>query len=132
MAWGTSQIWTQAFESLKNLSFIWLLVTKVYLAWTTKLQRSYPSWHWRVMLIWKKNWLVVWNRLFGKFSAEHLKVSKLGVWWDAFVQSRKVMILKFTEELCLMSLKSDAQFKGKVTCAFKNDVRNMANLHGLK
>ena len=23
-------------------------------------------------------------------------------------------------------------FEGKLTCAFKNDVRNMENLHGLK
>ena len=28
---------------------------------------------------------------------------------------------KSTEELCLMSLKIDAKFKGKLTCAFKND-----------
>ena len=26
---------------------------------------------------------------FGKFSPEHLKVSKLRLWWDPFVQSRK-------------------------------------------
>ena len=27
-----------------------------------------------------------------------------------------------------MTLKSDAKFKGKVTCAFKNDMRNLANM----
>ena len=32
---------------------------------------------------------------FGKFSPEHLKVSKLRLWWDPFVQSRKGMTLKF-------------------------------------
>ena len=26
-----------------------------------------------------------------------------------------------------MALKNDAQFKGKVTCAFKNGLRNLAN-----
>ena len=31
-----------------------------------------------------------------------------------------------------MALKRDAQFKGKVTCAFKNGMRNLANAHGLK
>ena len=31
-----------------------------------------------------------------------------------------------------MALTSDAQFKGKVTCAFKNGMRNLANVHGLK
>ena len=31
-----------------------------------------------------------------------------------------------------MALKSGAQFKGKVTCAFKNGMTNLANVHGLK
>ena len=36
---------------------------------------------------------------------------------------------KSTEELCLMTLKIDAKFKGKLTCAFKNEMRNLANKH---
>ena len=39
---------------------------------------------------------------------------------------------KSTDELCLMALKTDAKFKGKVTCAFKNDIRNLTNIHKLK
>ena len=31
-----------------------------------------------------------------------------------------------------MALKIDAKFKGKVTCAFKNDMRNLGNMHRLK
>ena len=31
------------------------------------------------------------TKKFGKFSAEHLKVSKLVLSWDYFVQSRKCM-----------------------------------------
>ena len=31
-----------------------------------------------------------------------------------------------------MALKIDAKFEGKVTCAFKNDMRNLANMHRLK
>ena len=31
-----------------------------------------------------------------------------------------------------MALKLDANFKGKVTYACKNDMRNLANLHRLK
>ena len=34
-----------------------------------------------------------------KFSSEHLKLSKLVFSWDPFVQSRKCMSYKFTEEL---------------------------------
>ena len=28
-----------------------------------------------------------------------------------------------------MELKIDAKFEGKMTCAFKNDMRNLANFH---
>ena len=134
-----------------------------------------------------------WHEEFGKFSPKHLKVSKLGLWWDSFSQSKKCMSLKFTgeilswqwkkmqnwkkkwlvvskltwgiwqiltgalenlknlhfnglllnkvynvwakksiEELCLMALKIDAKFEGKLTCAFKNDMRNLVNFHRLK
>ena len=31
-----------------------------------------------------------------------------------------------------MALKIDVKFKGKVTCAFKNDMRNLANMRRLK
>ena len=31
-----------------------------------------------------------------------------------------------------MALKIDAKFKEKATCAFKNDMRNLANMHRLK
>ena len=30
-----------------------------------------------------------------------------------------------------MALKIDAKFKGKVTCAFKNDMGNLTNMHRL-
>ena len=35
------------------------------------------------------------------------KVSKLELWCDPFVQSRKCMSLKFTEGLCVMAMKND-------------------------
>ena len=31
-----------------------------------------------------------------------------------------------------MALKIDAKFEGKLTCAFKNEMRNLANFHRLK
>ena len=62
LSWGTSQISTRALESIKNLCFSWLLVTKVYIVWATNVQRSYLSWYWGVMQILKKNWPVVWKR----------------------------------------------------------------------
>ena len=78
---------------------------------------------------WRKTDLWFEKRLekFGKFSPEHLKVSKLGLWWDPFVQSRKGMTLKFTEELCVMTMKNNAKFEEKLTCHFKTDMRNLTN-----
>ena len=66
------------------------------------MHKSYAWWHWRLMQNLKKNWFVVWewHEEYGKFSPEHLKNIKLGLWWDPFIQSRKYMSLKFTEDLC--------------------------------
>ena len=36
---------------------------------------------------------------------------------------------KNTEKLCLMTLKSDAKFKEKLTLGSKNDVRNLKNFN---
>ena len=34
-----------------------------------------------------------------------------------------------TETVCLMALKIDAKFEGKLTCAYKNDMKNLSNFH---
>ena len=36
------------------------------------------------------------------------------------------------DELRLIALKFDAKFDGKLTCAFKNNMRTLANFHRLK
>ena len=108
LTWGTLDPSTQ-----KKLCFNWLLVTKVYNVWAMKVQRTYLSWHWRVMQIWRKidSRFEKWHDKFGQFSPKHLKVSKLGLWWDPFVQSRKGMVLKFAEELCVMTINNNAKFE---------------------
>ena len=81
--------------------------------------------------IWRKTvlWFEKWHEKFGKFSPEHLRVSKLGLWWGPFVQSRKGMTLKFKEELCVMTMKNNAKFEDELTCHFKADMRSLANSH---
>ena len=32
-------------------------------------------------------------------------------------------------ELCVMTLKGVAKFKGKLTCGLKNDIKNLVNFH---
>ena len=34
------------------------------------------------------------------------------------------------EEFCVMTLKDDAKFKGKLTCGLKSNIRNLVNFHG--
>ena len=58
----TLQILTRALEKSKKFFFNWLLATKVYIVWATKVQRSYLPWHWGVMQILKKEWPVVWKK----------------------------------------------------------------------
>ena len=78
---------------------------------------------------WRKTdqWFEKRHEKFGKFSPEHLKVSKLGLWWDPFVQSRKGVTLKLTEELCVMTMKNNAKFEEELTFHFKTDMRNLTN-----
>ena len=72
-------------------------------------------------------WFEKWHEKLGKLSPEHLKVSKLELWWDPFVQSRKGMTLKFTEELCVITMKNNAKFEEELTFHFKTDMRNLTN-----
>ena len=37
------------------------------------------------------------------------------------------MSLKFTGELCVMTMKNDAKFEEKLTCQLKTDMRNLTN-----
>ena len=69
-----------AIESLKNLHFNGLLLTKVYNFWIKKYRGVifYDTRNW--FKIWRKNnlWFGKWHEKFGKFSPEHKKVPKFG------------------------------------------------------
>ena len=79
---------------------------------------------WRIWL-WRKNDLRFgkWHEEYGKVSPEHLKVSKLELWRD----SGKSISLKFTEELCVLTMKNDAKFEKELTCRFKIGMSNLMN-----
>ena len=59
------------------------------------------------------------------FTKTRLKVKKFGLLLDPCIQSRKCMSSKFTEDLCVMTMKNDAKFEQKFTGQFKNDMRNL-------
>ena len=130
LTWGIWRILTWALKNLKNLHFNGLLLTKVYNVWAKKVQRSYVWWHWRLMQNLKENWLVLSKMTWGIlqiFTRAHLKVWKVGLLLGPFIQSRKCMSLKFTEELCVMRMKNGAKFEEDLTCQFKIDMRNLMN-----
>ena len=79
--------------------------------------------------IWRKTDLRFgkWHEEFGRFSPEHSKVSKLGPWWDPFIQSRKYMSSTFTGESCVMTIKNDAKVEEKLTYQFKIDMTNLTS-----
>ena len=55
------------------------------------------------------------------------KVSKLGLWSDPFIQSRKYMSLKIAGEICVMIVENDAKFEEELTYQFKIVMRNFTN-----
>ena len=81
--------------------------------------------------IWRKTdfCLQKWHEQFEKLSPEHLKVSKLGLWWDSFAQSWKCMSLSFTGELCVMRMKNGAKIEEELTSQSKTDMNNLTNFH---
>ena len=114
--------------ALKNVHFHWFLLSKYFMFDLKKYRGVTFHGTKECFKIWRKTDLLFekWQK-FGTFSLEHLKVSKLGLWWDPFVQSRKAMPLKFTEELCVITMKSNAKFEEELTCHFKTDMSNLMN-----
>ena len=55
LTWGIWQILTWALKSLNDFHLNGLLLSKVYIVWTKRVERCYLSWHWRVMQLLKKN-----------------------------------------------------------------------------
>ena len=82
-----------------------------------------------------EEWWNIWRKTdlwFGKWHEEHFhqstwKILKVWLWWDPFIQSRKWMNLKFTEKLCVMTMKNEVKFEEELTCRFKIDMRNLTN-----
>ena len=88
LTWEIWQILTQELESLKNLHFNGLLLTKVYNVLAKKVQRSYVLIALKIVTNFEGKIACVsenWHEEFGKFSPEHLEISKLGPWWHLLV-----------------------------------------------
>ena len=121
---------TWALKSLKNFHFNGLLLGKVYIAWAKKGTEEllfFMTLKIDAKLEEKLICCLENDKEFHKFSSEHSKVSKVELWWDPFIQSRKYVSLKFTEKLCIMTMKNDTKIEEKLTCRLKIDMRNFIN-----
>ena len=92
-----------------------------------KVQRSYLSWHWRVMQSLKKNWLVVSNMTQGIcwIFTEPLRSLKISFRLALFVQSIQGLSYKNTEKLSFMTLNSDAKFKWGIGWTFIRALKSL-------
>ena len=96
----------------------------------TKFQRNYVSWHWRKMQNLKENWLLAWKKTKGIWlifvrGVESLKIHTM----MGFYCPKHSYRWKITEELSIMTLKSNAKFEKKLTFGFKNNMRNLVNFN---
>ena len=67
------------------------------------------------------------TRNFANFQHSTFKSLKLGFPWDPFIQIRKFMSLKFTGELCVVTMKNDTKFEEEFTCQLKTAMRYLTN-----
>ena len=120
-----TEVWWKIWREI-DLSFLWWILTRVWKCSGVIFHGTQDWWK-----IWRKadSWFGKWQREFGKFSPGYSKVSKLGLWWDPFIQKRKCMSLKTTEELYVMTLKNDAKFGEELTCRFKIDMYNFTDFN---
>ena len=130
LTWGVWQIFAWKSPNWDLCLQNAILLSKVENVWA--LQGSYVSSQWRVMQKLKRNWLVsskltwgIWQIL--TWALKNLKnlhfngllLNKVYNFWAK----------RSIGEFCLMALKTDATSEGKLTCAFKIDMRNLANFH---
>ena len=64
---------------------------------------------------------------FANFHQSTFESLKIETFAGFFIRNRKCMSLKFTGELCVMTMKNDAKFEEELTCQFKIDMRNLTN-----
>ena len=113
----------------QNWFFHGILLSKVENAWASTYRgvmcNDTEEWWkiWRGIDLLFQNW----HKEFDEFWFENLKVSKIYTLTRCFWPKYIMFELKSTQEVCLIVLNIDAKFEGKLTRAFKNDMRNLAN-----
>ena len=117
LTWKIWKILTRAVKSPKNVHFNGLLLSKVSIFWARKVQKSYLSWHWRVIQNLERIdlWFQNWHEEFDKFCPGQSKVSKsftlMSSFWEKCIifDLKKCRGLMFdsTKDWCKMWRKTD-------------------------
>ena len=74
----------------------------------------------------KMVWGIAWNFI------RALKSLKNCTLMSSFCPKYIIFQLKISEKLCVIILKGDAKFKGKLTHGLKNDIKNLVKIYTLK
>ena len=106
-------------ESIKNFHFNGFLLSKIYIVWAKKVQRTYRSWNWKEIQNLERNRLQNWQKEFDKFWPELSKVSKIFTLMCTFWAKYKLFELKKykgvffpeTEERCKIWRVIDLSFQ---------------------
>ena len=109
-----------------------ILLFKVENVWAQNLQVSFVSWQWKMIQNVKRNWLFSSKLTWGIWRSLTRELDNLkNLHFNGLLSNNvyNVWAKKNVLEFCLMALNIDATFEGKPTCVFKNDLRNLANLH---
>ena len=131
MTWWIWQNFTRALSpKIGTLMASFCLKSKMYQFKIYRGVMCHDNEEWMQNL--KRNWLVISKLTWGIWQIlaqvlENLK--NLHFNGLLLTKAYNVWAKKSKEELCLMALNSDAKFEGKLTHAFKNDMRNLANFH---
>ena len=133
LTWGIWQIFTRALESLQigTLMTSFCLKLKMY---EHKIYKGFmchdnEEWrkNWREIDLSVQNWQFEIFNEFNEFWPKHFKISKICILRAAFDRNIKCLCYEKYRGVILTALNNDAKFERKITCAFKDDMRNLAN-----
>ena len=131
----SSQFWNKKSNSLQNVSSFFSVITHnssvgfqlmPFLLWTKRSHQSPTCKNWRGtdLCFWKRHEELseFWSNT-SKFQNLHFIGLFLAIVYNIWAK-------KNTGESCVIILKIDPNFEGKVTCGFINDLRNLFNFTG--
>ena len=116
-----------SFRLSPNVYFDRLLLLKVYKISAKKVQRSYPSWPWRVMQNLKKNRLFVskMTRIWVILIRSLKTLTNLHFDWSLLCKVYNIWLTKVQKSY----ISRHWRVMPNLTCGLENDTKNLADFH---